>query len=35
MDAHAKDLLRDAMALSVDERAELAEELLASIDGDK
>ena len=34
MNAHAKDLLRDAMALPVDERAELAEELLASIDGD-
>lgn len=34
MNAHAKDLLRDAMALPVDERAELAEEILASIDGE-
>jgi hypothetical protein len=30
---HAKDLLRDAIALPVDDRAEIAEELLASIDG--
>jgi len=34
MNATAKHLLRDALALPADERVELAEELLASLDGD-
>jgi putative addiction module component (TIGR02574 family) len=34
MGEHAKKVLRDALALSPDERAELAAELMASLDGD-
>ncbi len=34
MNAHAKDILRDALELTVEEREELAEELLASVSGE-
>ncbi len=34
MGARAKDLLRDALELPLNQRAELAADLLASIDGD-
>ena len=34
VNAAAKHLLRDALALPADERVELAEELLASLDGE-
>ena len=34
MTAHAKDILRDALTLTAEERAELAEELFVSIGGE-